>query len=53
MKQYIIKPNEEFSTKTISLWADEFHENSWNGLIFTLNNEVIAIFDKREFIVKE
>lgn len=53
MKQYLIKPNEELSTKSISIWADEYHEDQWNGLIFTQNNEVVAIFDKRDFIVKE
>lgn len=53
MKQYTIKPNEEYSTKSISIWADEYHEDKWNGLIFTLSGEVIAIFNKNDFIVKE
>lgn len=53
MKQYLITANEKYSTKSLSIWADEYHEDQWNGLIFTLNNEVIAIFNKNDFIVKE
>ena len=53
MKQYLICTNEEYATKSLSIWADEYHEDQWNGLIFTLNNEVIAVLDKDEFIVKE
>lgn len=53
MKQYIIKPNEELSSKNMSIWADEYHEDQWGGLIFILKDEVIAIFNKKDFIVKE
>lgn len=53
MKHYLIYPNEEYSTKSISIWADEYHENNWNDLIFLQNNEVVAIVNKNDFIVKE
>lgn len=53
MKQYLIKPNEEYTTKSISIWADNYHEDQWGGLIFILKDEVVAIFDKKDFIVKE